>query len=311
MSFFGQFVYKFNQVLRKLFITFIILSQVGNCFAQQTGYLAVLKRAAQYNTNDERPIPAFTYQNSNDKRLVALRKKYKLDSIAGFGNEQSRLLNIMHWVHNTVHHNGSVESGITAENADTIITTCIAKNIGVSCGELASVLNDCYLAMGCPSRKVYCFPKDSLHNDNDSHVINIVYLSGKKKWIWVDPTNDAYVMDEKGDLLSIEEVRERLINGQPLILNPDANWNHRMSREKDEYLEYYMAKNLYQLYSPLHSEYDYESAGKNKEIVYVHLLPLDYSKQTPDRSERYSKYHQTNVVDYLTNNPGVFWQKPY
>ena len=33
-----------------------------------------------------------------------------------------------------------------------------------------------------------------------------------KKWLWIDPTFDAYVMNEKGELLSIEEVRERLIS---------------------------------------------------------------------------------------------------
>ena len=59
--------------------------------------------------------------------------------------------------------------------------------------------------------KYIVFQKDSLHNDPNFHVINIVYLISKNKWIWVDPTNDAYVMDEKGDMLSIEEVRKRLI----------------------------------------------------------------------------------------------------
>ena len=46
----------------------------------------------------------------------------------------------------------------------------------------------------------------------------------------MDPTNDAYVMNEKGELIGINEVRNRLINDQPLELNPDANWNHRTSQ---------------------------------------------------------------------------------
>ena len=34
-------------------------------------------------------------------------------------------------------------------------------------------------------------------------------------------------MNETGELLGLQEVRERLINDQPLILNPDANWNRQ------------------------------------------------------------------------------------
>jgi len=191
-------------------------------------YLAILKNASKYSTGDNGQFPKFTYESSHAPALVALRKDFNLDSIAGFGNEISRLLNLLHWVHNTVSHDGQHESGIKNTNANEIVTAARTKHIGVSCGELATTLNDCYLAMGWKSRKIYCFPKDSLKDDHDSHVINVVYLSSKNKWIWVDPTNDAYVMDEKGELLSIKEVRERLILDKPLIVNPDANWNHKV-----------------------------------------------------------------------------------
>jgi hypothetical protein len=137
--------------------------------------------------------------------------------------------------------------------------------------------------MGIKSRFVTCLPKDSLDIDNDCHVINMVYSMQLKKWLWIDPTNDAYVMDEKGELLSIEEVRERLIYDKPLILNPDANWNHISSVTKKEYLENYMAKNLYLLECPLHSEYDLETKMENKEIIYLQLIPLDYFKKSLEK----------------------------
>jgi hypothetical protein len=195
----------------------------------------IIKKAKTYNAADNRPLPAFTYQSADNPNLVLVKKTFKLDSVAGSGNEASRAINILHWVHNTVHHDRQHESGIKHFNAFEIVSTATAKNIGVSCGELATVLNECYLAMGWRSRKVYCFPKDSLHTDYDSHVINIGYLPSKKKWVWVDPTNDAYVMDENGELQSIEEVRERIINDKPLIINPDANWNHKASETKEHY----------------------------------------------------------------------------
>jgi hypothetical protein len=166
-------------------------------------YLAILQRASHYSSESNSQFPAFTYQSSNDSVLVALRKNFKLDSVAGYGNEVSKIINLLHWIHNTIKHDGQNESGIKNINACDILKAATNGHIGVSCGELATTLNDCYLAMGWKSRKVYCFPKDSLKIDHDSHVINIVYSPSQEKWLWVDPTNDAYVMNENGDLLSI------------------------------------------------------------------------------------------------------------
>ena len=274
-------------------------------------YLAILKSASKYSTADNREFPAFTYQSSNDSPLVALRKNFNLDSVAGFGNEVSRLLNLLHWVHNIVSHDGQNESGIININAKEIITAAQIKHTGVSCGELATTLNDCYLAMGWKSRKVYCFPKDSLKIDHDSHVINVVYSASKKKWIWVDPTNDAYVMDEKGELLNIEEVRQRLIEDKSLIVNPDANWNRKSSLTKEYYLDTYMAKNLYRFYCPLNSEYDYETWGQNKRVVYVYLYPLDYTKKVDIKTDDYYNPDlKTTFNTYNIFNQNVFWKAP-
>ncbi|GGH04941.1 TPR end-of-group domain-containing protein [Mucilaginibacter phyllosphaerae] len=273
-------------------------------------YKYILQKAEKFNARDARKIPAFTYQPASNGNLVAIRKNFKLDSIGGKGDEASKAINILKWVHNTVKHDGQHESGISMINANEIISKATAKNIGVSCGELATTLNECYLAMGWKSRKVYCFPKDSLNVDYDSHVINVVYLPTLSKWVWMDPTNNAYVTDENKKLLGIAEVRERLIKNQPLFINDDANWNNRFKVTKDDYLDRYMAKNLYRVYSPLRNEYNYETREKDKTITYISLLPVEYFKQTPDKSE--DKNSQTNLVieRYRTNNADAFWKLP-
>jgi Transglutaminase-like superfamily len=298
---------------RLLFISLLIFNSFLSSGQPKQGvdYLAILRRAQKYDLTDTKQIPHFTYQSSNDSVLVALRKNFNLDSIAGFGNTTSRLLNLLHWVHNTVGHDGQNASGLKNINANSIIEAARKKNIGVSCGELATALNDCYLAMGFHSRKVYCFPKDSLKTDLDSHVINVVYLSSKNKWIWLDPTNDAYVMDEKGELLSIDEVRERLILNKPLIVNPDANWNHRTSMTKEYYLDNYMAKNLYRVYCPLNSEYDYQTYGRNKTVTFINLLPFDNQNKMPLKAaENYKVELKTTFINYNIYNPTLFWQAP-
>jgi hypothetical protein len=138
----------------------------------------------------------------------------------------------------------------------------------------------------------------------------MVYAPSLKKWVWVDPTFDAYVMNEKGEMLSIEEVRERIIDGRPLILNPDANWNHKESQTKEHYFYYYMAKNLYMLGCYANSEYNTETDQVGKTYTYVYLLPLEYFKQTPYKKEIPSGDGKTKRVIYKTNDPNKFWAAP-
>jgi hypothetical protein len=276
-------------------------------------YLYILKTDnKRFVREDSIRIPAFTYQSADNPDLVRFRKEYKLDSIAGEGNEVSKMLNILLWVHNTVPHDGQHESGIKRLNGFEIISVAKAKNIGVSCGELATLLNESYLAAGFKSRKIHCKPKDSLNMDYDSHVIDAVYSNQLHKWLWMDPTNDAYVVNENGELLGINEVRNRLISDQPLILNPDANWNHQESLTKEGYLYSYMAKNLYRFTCTLESKFDEETTGIDKTISYVNLIPQGYGKflKIPNGMEVYDKISKTRFIQYSTHDPNTFWQVP-
>ena len=191
-----------------------------------------------------------------------------------------------------------------------MIAACQKDARGLNCRGLATVLNECYLSLGFASRLVTCLPKDSLGVDPDCHVIDVVFVPSLGKWIWVDPTFDAYVMNEKGELLDIAEVRERIILGEPLILNPTANWNHRASAVKEEYLYRYMAKNLYILQCPVDSGFDMETAATGKTIRYVQLLPMDYFRQNPSVRETTDQKRGVTYVFYNTNNPSKFWKHP-
>lgn len=273
----------------------------------QPSKLDVLKKSGKYNYSDNNYLPKFTYQSPENIELQKLRKEFKLDSIAGKGNELSQIFNLMHWVHGLIKHDGN-SNNPTSQNAADLIKICKAENRGVNCRMLAITLNECYLSMGIKSRAVTCMPKDK--NDNDSHVINMVYSKDLDKWIWMDPTFDAYVMDDKGNLLGIEEVREKLIKNEPLVLNADANWNRELMQTKEGYLYHYMAKNLYRLQTPLMSEYDAETLKKEKEIVYVDLLTSDEFEQVEKKKEILYKDINAKLIFYKLNNPDLFWKKP-
>ena len=269
--------------------------------------LEILKKAESYNYSDKRFIPKFTYQSQDNPNMVKTRKDLKLDSIAGDGSELAQIFNLLHWVHNIVIHDGGSDNP-TSKNAIDLINTCQLESRGVNCRMMATILNECYLSMGIKSRYITCMPRET--EFDDCHVINMVYSTDLNKWIWIDPTFDAYVMDDNGNLLAIQEVRERLIRGQALVLNADANWNRATLQNKEHYLEYYMAKNLYRLTTPLVSEYNTETWEKGKEVTYVELLPLDGIEQTPQKKEEMNTKTGTKFINYKTNNPDVFWAKP-
>jgi hypothetical protein len=270
-------------------------------------YLAKLQKAEKYNLSDDRFIPKFTYQSPDNPNLVRVRHDLQLDSIAGKGNELSQIFNLLHWVHNLIKHDGGSNNPIL-KNAIDLVKVCKMENRGVNCRMMATVLNECYLSLGIKSRYITCMPRET--NFDDCHVINMVYSKDLDKWIWIDPTFDAYVMDEKGNLLGIQEVRERLIKKQPLVLNADANWNRQNLQTKEQYLETYMAKNLYRLETPVVSEYDTETWKAGKEVSYVELLPLDGIEQTPQRKDQTNNATGVKFTYFKTNNPNLFWAKP-
>jgi hypothetical protein len=270
-------------------------------------YLEKLKKGEKYNLSDNRFVPKFEYQSMDNPNLIKIRKDLKLDSVVGTGNETSKILNLLHWVHNIIRHDGS-SNNPTLKNAIDLIKVCKADNRGVNCRMMATILNECYLSLGIKSRYITCMPKETKFDD--CHVINMVYSNDLKKWIWIDPTFDAYVMNEKGELLGLGEVRERLINGKTLILNPEANWNRKSTQTKEYYLETYMAKNLYRLETPLVSEYDSETWKSGKDITYVELLPLDGIVQSPQKKEQTNSKTEVKFTYYKTNNPNLFWTQP-
>ena len=137
--------------------------------AEKYDYAAILKKGGKYSKSaKDAELPAFTYLEVNDPRLVHLRETLNLDSIAGHGDEISRIKNLCLWVHNTVRHDGSSDNP-EQKNALALIRICKEQNRGVNCRMLATILNECYLAMGFKSRFVTCLPKSE--DDPDCHCL--------------------------------------------------------------------------------------------------------------------------------------------
>jgi hypothetical protein len=57
------------------------------------------------------------------------------------------------------------------------------------------------------------------------------------------------------------------------------------------------------------STYNLETRESGKEYVYIQLLPLDYFKQKPDKTEN-DLGKNGHSISYNTNNPALFWATP-
>ncbi len=253
-------------------------------------FLFVLKGSDGYNNHLTKKYVKFTYLGADDPNLTRIRQHFNLDSIAGKGDEISQIKNLMTWVHNRVRHDGN-SSNPSPRNAIDIVRVCDTEDRGVNCRMMATILNECYLAMGFKSRFITCMPKEYI---SDCHVINAVFSKTLKKWLWMDPTFNAYVSDENSNLLSIAEVRERLRSDKPLVLNEDANWNNETKQTKEYYLDSYMAKNLYWLTTTLHSGYNIETDKTTG--GYINLFPSGFSTS-----------YDTNGI--ITTNDKLFWEE--
>lgn len=263
---------------------------------KEESYLYVLRQATPYGTDSTAhpPFRYVTYTTEGDTTLRSIRTYFNLDSIAGDGDEISRIKNVMYWLHNQIPHDGQHGNPSGPQDAVSLYKVCKAENRGMNCRGLAKVLAQCYLAMGWPARFLTCQPR--LYNqDNDCHVITMVWSRQLGKWVWMDPTMASFVTDENGLLLHPGEVRARLISGEPLVLNDDANWNHKEKQTKEDYLDNYMAKNLYLLSAHTVSSARTENGG-DRDDIYMTLTPKGWSGFGSSKN--------------LTCDPAYFWQAP-
>lgn len=256
-------------------------------------YETLLRDCPDYIADAAGPLPEWHYAASGDPDLARLRRECALDSIAGDGDELSRIKNLLRWVHDTVRHDGNSYNP-DERDALSMIRLCREEGRGLNCRMMAQILNECYLAMGWDSRFVTCLPKNFVA---DCHVITAVYSRTLGKWLWVDPTFNAYVTGPQGKMLSIAEVRRALREGRPLTLNADADWNG-VPQKAEHYLNWYMAKNLYFLVCTDRSEYATESSREGRPALrYVALVPPG----------EVSESAQCNIV---TSDEDRFWASP-
>jgi transglutaminase-like putative cysteine protease len=271
---------------------------------KEVGWEKIFNEYKTYKAIESKLTP-FIYVDEDWENLPQLREKYKLDSIAGSGNEVSKIINLMKWVHKTINYDGNSGEPVD-RHANALIELSQNEKKALNCWMLSTVLNEVYLAMGFRSRIVSCYPKGDPSITHEWHVIVEVFSTRLNKWLWMDPTLETYVKDNKGNLLSIAEVRERLINGLSVFAAPEINVNGEPVEDGGAgYLYDYMTKNLFRISIPLFSLPAYEM-NPRKIRIYIELLPEGYNPRNVKFHEITGKY---SSVIYTTDDK-QFWAAP-
>lgn len=256
--------------------------------------LQILKESPAYQAGNV-PDIRFEYALSTDSMLTVARNFFNLDSIAGDGTDVEKMKRLTYWVHDLVPHDGNSYNP-DPRNLCHVAKVCKDEERGVNCRMMAIMLTEALLAEGIPARYLTCQSK-AWDTDGDCHVICVGWSESLGKWIWLDPTFAAFVSDENGTPLHPGEVRRRLRDDMPLVLNDDANWNHKNPQTKENYLDRYMAKNLYFI-----SSNSINQAEPESKVSYPHrqgqeicLAPV--GARTPKWA-------------VITTDEDWFWQRP-
>lgn len=267
-------------------------------------YINPIIEYSAYDDSAEYDFPEFEYSSPDDTNLVKMREMYNLDSVAGDGDEISKIINLKTWAHEIIVHDGTGNPvNPDPRNAINIIYESKKEDRGVNCRMQATVLNEAFLAMGFKSRHVTCMPFDK--DDADCHVTDMVYSETLGKWLFMDATNNSYFMDNDSNILGFSEIRERIANYEPLIINDEINWNGQ-PEDKDNYMNY-MTKNFFRFFCPLKSEFGYES--RKDERSWVYLIPDGYEDHKIGTIDS-GNTDNGRWFDYYTDNAGYFWAKP-
>jgi hypothetical protein len=262
-------------------------------------HVALIRRFDRFGGRDAR-VPKIAYAPPTDSALAALRARYGLDAIAGTGPEFERIRNLMHWVHVTVRHDGT-KPNPAAMDSRSLLEACDGGRASCNCRGLATVLNEVYLAMGIPSRHLTCLPYD--RKDPDCHVVNMVWSSELGKWLYMDPTHDAWFADAGGSPLSPREIREAMRRGDPMTLPAAPNWNGRPVTET--FYRNYMTKNFFRFSTPAESRYGYEQFADP--VVELHLDPQGFQ---PEKRRGGAIAVSKQLRELHTADADAFWAPP-
>jgi transglutaminase-like putative cysteine protease len=245
-------------------------------------YLAVLKASPAYDYAEKENV-VFSYESE--------REMYALDKIASANTDFEKAKNLLKWVHDLIPYDGRYPLP-AQRDAISLISTAKNPGQGLNCRGLAIILSEALLSVGVKAKFVELIPKDI---SSDSHVVTLAYISELDQWVFLDPSYEAYFVNESNHYLGISEIRASLINDSVLKVNDEINYNG--GPVDVDYL-HYLSKNLYRFASPEYSAFGIDSSPERKMVV------LNPAGNNDGRG--LNIFSRNEII----HNPDIFWAKP-
>ncbi len=256
-----------------------------------------IKKAAPYTTDS---VDFEITENIDPERAAEIRKYFKenaeLDLDALAASEKTtweKSMELALFVANNIPHDNQ-KTPLEKRNAITLWEYSRRVPTGFNCRWHSILLSELLLSIDIKNRFITCIPEDS--TDSDCHVVNIVWLPESEKWAMIDSDMTEYVTDSEGTPLSLEEMRNCVLEDKAFKVNVFKGFENSWVNTDWglEYMQAYWVKNLYWFAAYTLYSFDLEY---NEELrsTYLCLVPPGY-----DCSLTYEN-------DKVTTNAQAFW----
>lgn len=261
-------------------ITIIVCSVVGLSVLGVVGYYGINKLSYISEFNDKVAIlkknpeyiegKEFIFEYVvDDEQATKVIDRYELNTVATGNSEFEKARKIMNKYSPMMKHESNLQNwDYTKENALDIYDYSIRDGNGINCKVKSKMFQECCLALGIKSRRVWMMPFDI--KDSECHVIVEIFDKGYNKWIALDYTNNQYFSVD-GIPCSASEIHNALLNDKDLKINFEfeLGFSGFFDSFEDYMFSYYAKNSAYILYEGISSY----GVVKNK---YATVMPKGY-----------------------------------
>jgi hypothetical protein len=176
--------------------------------------------------------------------LEHLKATYALETMRG-AEDFETAVNLMAWMNKHVVHGNMAPSYQSSTSTAMLDWAYDYPDRSLNCRDQSISLSECLLALGIPAYPIWMFPYSPY--DMDNHVVVHTYMAHLGKWVMIDPTWNAYVLNDQNDVLDVFEMRAAYAKYETLHLSADVIYNgEHQTNEADLYdLISYYAKNCF------------------------------------------------------------------
>lgn len=198
--------------------------------------LETLKEYADYG--QEVSNITFEYLFDEREKMADIIAEHNLDALVQGKTDVESAITLMHWLCDRYTH-GNPPGGLRgASTPQELMKNAEDFDNKTNCFGFALLFAQILRAYGIRAFHVTCIPYEEPYDD--CHVVVSAYFESLGKSLLLDPSDNLYLRNKAGDIVSIEELRDIILNDEELTANPE---NTLHPNTLDEYREY-MAKNL-------------------------------------------------------------------